>query len=1084
MKGKRLLILGAAFALGISACAQATTLVRKNPFRAPGDVTVSLDFTSNFFGISATQGKQTLTGTAATYGFEFDGGSGAKASGANPSSTSYVLFGKTGAYFRSTSAPENSYISAISWTYASGVSTNVILSISYGESALTEQASSAVNQPKATANGTVSLTSTDTSNKCFFVYVTNNYNCQLKNFSVTYSLIDGSSSSSDSSESSSSSSSSEQPLLTSYTLDGTIAGTGSGYADNNNITQNGVDWIVNGNTTMNPWRIGGKSLTNTNRKVYSKTAMPVDADKIDITFGTADSVTVNSLKIGVYSSASGAASGGDTDIIESFTPTFAAANTISVYKQGNTSWLNCYYNITLNVTISATSNKFVQLVSVVISNTGGSQPIEPTSLTLTGPANNIEFSDKVQIAHSFGPEGASGIVESWASSNLAVATISDTGLVTAVGAGTTTITATSGELVGTCTVTVNNPEPITVANAITAANALSDNGVSTKAYIMEEVYILSIKDAWDDDYHNISFYVGDESDSDPELEVFRTSVKDNKGPSLKPGDIVTVVGKLEKYVKNNSTTLEFVNGMTTLVTAYEEVEEPAVLNATVAEFKAAEYSTGVAYNVTATVKYWKNQSSAKDQYGNMVLTDGTNELTIYGSTATASALSWDKHSSYIFTNPKDFLTEQATADLKLGDQVTMKMIRSDYNGSVQGSGVITNIVPSITIELDHSSLEVKLNSTGQLSATISSESYSATWMSDNGAIATVNNSGLITPVKAGETVITAFVDLDADGVLDANEPSAQCSVKVVNPASSLASSLFEADLTGVASVTSGFTITTANNEHKTDGYYQDKGTADSAVSSFVVKGQSALFAFEPVSIEFSAILGAGSNREELNHNVEVCYVDSDGEEIVSSKVVLTTGLTKSPAEYSITLPFNADAYGVKLMHTKEDGWNARYYSFKLSYKVTSAVKALAATEIDGEVSGVSITLGASISQLAWESINSSTPITAYGVMTARRTSASSKTVIEAYKDGFAVADKRIEVSETPTFTNGNLTFTAKINVSNYNTLFGVAPYIVAGGEIYFLEELDYSVKELAQEYLAAEDYSVLSQDVLNVLAGN
>ena len=31
---------------------------------------------------------------------------------------------------------------------------------------------------------------------------------------------------------------------------------------------------------------------------------------------------------------------------------------------------------------------------------------------------------------------------------------------------------------------------------------------------------------------------------------------------------------------------------------------------------------------------------------------------------------------------------------------------------------------------------------------------------------------------------------------------------------------------------------------------------------------------------------------------------------------------------------------------------------------------------------------------------------------------------------------------------------------------------------------DYSVKELAQEYLAAEDYSVLSQDVLNILAGN
>ena len=175
---------------------------------------------------------------------------------------------------------------------------------------------------------------------------------------------------------------------------------------------------------------------------------------------------------------------------------------------------------------------------------------------------------------------------------------------------------------------------------------------------------------------------------------------------------------------------------------------------------------------------------------------------------------------------------------------------------------------------------------------------------------------------------------------------------------------------------------------------------------------------------------------------------------------------------------------------KSDGTGYKYTQlWKLitpeSYlKSATPVAKLAATENEGVISGVSITLGATISQETWEAINNNWPITAYGVMTARRTSASSKTVIEAYNDKITVADKRIQVSETPTFTNGYLTFTAKINVSNYNTLFGVAPYVVVGGQIYFLEELDYSVKELAQEYLVAEDYSVLSQDVLNVLAGN
>ena len=38
MKGKRLLILGAAFALGLSACASSATLVRKNPLKAGENV--------------------------------------------------------------------------------------------------------------------------------------------------------------------------------------------------------------------------------------------------------------------------------------------------------------------------------------------------------------------------------------------------------------------------------------------------------------------------------------------------------------------------------------------------------------------------------------------------------------------------------------------------------------------------------------------------------------------------------------------------------------------------------------------------------------------------------------------------------------------------------------------------------------------------------------------------------------------------------------------------------------------------------------------------------------------------------------
>ena len=127
------------------------------------------------------------------------------------------------------------------------------------------------------------------------------------------------------------------------------------------------------------------------------------------------------------------------------------------------------------------------------------------------------------------------------------------------------------------------------------------------------------------------------------------------------------------------------------------VPEPAVGTKTLAEFIALENSKAKAYNVTATVKSWKDASSEKDKYGNMVLTDGTNDLVIYGATATATALAWDNSSAYAFTNPKDFLTNEVTAALAIGDEVTMKLIRADYNGAVQGSGIITNVTPAGSI---------------------------------------------------------------------------------------------------------------------------------------------------------------------------------------------------------------------------------------------------------------------------------------------------------------------------------------------------------------------------------------------------
>ena len=126
----------------------------------------------------------------------------------------------------------------------------------------------------------------------------------------------------------------------------------------------------------------------------------------------------------------------------------------------------------------------------------------------------------------------------------------------------------------------------------------------------------------------------------------------------------------------------------------EEVPEPAVADRTLAEFIAGENTKAVAYNVTAEIKAFKN-GATKDKYGNMTLTDGTNDLVVYGATMTGTALAWNKADAYTFTNPQDFMSNETSNALAIGDTITMKMIRCDYTKdgttTIEGQGVITNI---------------------------------------------------------------------------------------------------------------------------------------------------------------------------------------------------------------------------------------------------------------------------------------------------------------------------------------------------------------------------------------------------------
>ena len=150
-----------------------------------------------------------------------------------------------------------------------------------------------------------------------------------------------------------------------YTLDGTTTGGTSGYDTESSIMQSAISWIVTGNTTMNPWRIGGKSISKVDRVIYSTTAISSNISSIQVKSGsTASSLTVNSLTISVHNTAADAESGDNAIATKSVTSGIASS-TVTFDKADETSWAGKFYRIVYNVTRTGSSgNGYITLENV------------------------------------------------------------------------------------------------------------------------------------------------------------------------------------------------------------------------------------------------------------------------------------------------------------------------------------------------------------------------------------------------------------------------------------------------------------------------------------------------------------------------------------------------------------------------------------------------------------------------------------------------------------------------------------------------------------------------------------------------
>ena len=190
----------------------------------------------------------------------------------------------------------------------------------------------------------------------------------------------------------------------SYKLDGMVQATGTAYNGDNEVTQGGVKWIVNGNVNQTPWRVGGK---NTNglaeagaiRKIWSQDAVTNETvSKVVITTSLPanNSLSATSVELKVGSAAGGS---------DESTATGTFGNSIVFECPSNADWSSKYFEFDFVMPQNNTgTQKFFQVSSIVFY-------YESTTprgtLEITDVPHIVEVGDEFTPSYNWTPEQGS-----------------------------------------------------------------------------------------------------------------------------------------------------------------------------------------------------------------------------------------------------------------------------------------------------------------------------------------------------------------------------------------------------------------------------------------------------------------------------------------------------------------------------------------------------------------------------------------------------------------------------------------------------------------------------------------------------
>jgi len=333
----------------------------------------------------------------------------------------------------------------------------------------------------------------------------------------------------------------------------------------------------------------------------------------------------------------------------------------------------------------------------------GEPPVEVSSITLNTTELTLNRGAVQQLTASILPEEAKDTPVTWSSSKPEVATVSESGLVTAVAKGSAVITATAGGKSATCAVTVSIDLDSITLNPSEMNLVVGNTGTIGVTF-----------DPVDADNQNVHFT----SSNTAIAEVSESGVVTAKAAGS--ADIT--------------------------VTPDTSTAAPKVCKVTVTEQAIPVTSVAV----------------VGDSSVGLVL-PGEMDLVAHGMPENATesrSVSWDFAPGFENSDVVEISSSGHVISLKAG-QVTVRatsVVHSDKYADVQ---ITVTKVDVTSVELNKTELELTEGGSETLVATVSPEDASlpeVAWSSSNEDVATVTQEGLVEGKSVGEATITAEAD--------------------------------------------------------------------------------------------------------------------------------------------------------------------------------------------------------------------------------------------------------------------------------------------------------------------------------------